>query len=65
MICILLYFKILILYFDMYGGKNNFDFGIEVLVCFIFYLCICDLCLGMFDLCVFLIDVYIFDLCVE
>lgn len=41
------------------------DFGFEILVYFIFYLCICDLCMGMFDLCVFLIDVYIFDLCVK
>lgn len=49
----------------MHGGKNNFDSGIEVSVRPIFYLCICDLCMGMFDLCAFLIDVHIFDLCAK
>lgn len=65
MICIPLHLKTLTSYSDMHGGKNNFDSGIEVSVRPIFYLCICDLCLGMFDLCAFLIDVHIFDLCAE
>lgn len=38
------------------------DSGLEISVHLIFYLCICDLCMGMFDLCAFLIDVHIFDL---
>lgn len=41
------------------------DSGLEISVHLIFYLCICDLCMGMFDLCAFLIDVHIFDLCAE
>lgn len=41
------------------------DSGLEISVHLIFYLCICDLCMGMFDLCAFLIDVHIFDLCAK
>lgn len=62
MICIPLHLKTLTSYSDMHVGKNNFDSGLEISVHLIFYLCICDLCMGMFDLCAFLIDVHIFDL---